>query len=649
MISQSHHFRVRGDNKDLKTYGFEVENYIKSIEKQFKMDIRKLPRWKEVVKRLYVATEDWKRKKLASEVRKKCIIDTIYMQATRFPIPVCDNKTRASKKMQAIKTNITKQTVSILPDAAIENVQEYEEMPGKLDVPAHHNTEIMTTVSVIASKPSTEQRAQTDVDLGSEHQPHLPTYLRVNQHKLVSPLGTQDSGWSYASRIDELEYKSESDFKEWLTLKQSSKVQCTPSEIKINYNILEQQRIKFSILNCSTEYLNLRYKCVTDKTRFKWAKICPETPQRLYPGLQISLTFIFKLLPNIDNKEFVSSLYFKVGYNTIAELPLEACVVPIVSCFSPKLCYTVSETVVFPPAYSYHINGYCGYPSGVVKISVKDGNHYIIRVQKREVNYTASSTISGSDEAIAPNTTSIIKRGIPNEPEFLSPDFSIVGDLSQIVEEESVQTIDIISLIVSEIVELSLEAFMFEHTYIDLHSDSQKIQVYFTKTEHIGCHQCHYDFQLCEPETGHVVETKTVLLLAEVLPHPIQLTPEFLEMTNSPIIHGICEDRIFITNTHKVYNVVVKFKLTTKMRKLFRIFPMETLIEPLGKTFFTVQMCSRESKYSNKPDDFAHFTVKIIFMGDKSIYHNVPPHFYEIIAPCAFDFKKVYNQNYWCQ
>lgn len=654
-ISECNHFRIRDDNE----YGFDVEEFLKSIENKFNVDIRKLPQWKEIIRLLHVSTTDCKLRKQESDLRKKVIIDNIYTQITRpSPWQLNDAMTRTGKKWQAIESKRKKaQLVALNPTQGKESYvqEEYEETDEEVEnkTALHPNTEILASGSFDTDLP--HGKSDTETETGLDVFPKLPIFLTINPHKHVSPLGSKDSGFSNVSESISVEIKSKTICKEWLSFKPTSMVHCFPEQIVIKNNILKQQYLKFSLLNCTGEYLNLRYKNVTDKIRFKWERIFPETPLRLYPGIRVKFKFTFKLLPNENSEEFVSSLCFKVGHNPRLGLPTETLLLPLITQFVEDTSITISvtETVLFTAAFPWHINANYGYPTGDVKITVKDKRHFILHVIKRAVNFVADSDISISDQAIGPNTESMVEREEYSAAGFLSPEFTMEPDRltpSQIVKVKSVHTIDLIGSILQEIVDLALEAFLFECTYLELHPNStHKIQAYFTKAEHIGYHQCYYDFCFCEPDTGKTIETKTVIMLAEVLPHPIKFFPELLDMTNSPITHGFCEDQITIHNTHKVYNVTVTFKLTKKMRNLFSIRPMETVIAPESHANFSVILCSKQFKKTNKrPEYFAYFTVKVIFSGHKAVYKNVPPFFYEIVVPCAFDFKESYNEKYFC-
>lgn len=644
IISQCNHFRIRNNNE----YGMDVERFIKFIEKQYKMDFRKIPQWKELIKELHAAKTEYMKKIQASKYRKCLIINKIYTENARpSPFQLTEDLARTSRKWEASRCKIPKicieeKTEDIAPDAA-----EYDEISGELSetkFTAHPNTEIVPSEDVI------EQQLKSEVETEVEPS-HLPTSVCINQHKLITPLRSNDSFLSYKSGLNEIEITPEGEPKEWLFLEPTSVIKCIPKEIIVINPTLKEQCLNFSLLNCTTEYMHVRFKSVTERAPFKRLKILPVTPFRLYPGISVTFKLIFKLS---QTEEFPSSsLYFRVGRNVLLQGPTESLLIPIVSMFKASRKVFVPKIVSFAPAYSWHINEKIGFPTEWVKISNGDCSNYHLHVVKRLYDFAkeAGDSILSLD-VLGPNTESILQRVDDNEVEILSKTFSPSkgDDLPTVTEVESLKTIDVIALVVDEIVELALGAFVFEHTYLDVHPHTKRhIPVYFTKAEHTGFHQCYYDFEFCDPVTEQIILTKTMRMYAEVLPHPVQVHPVILDMSNSPITHGFCTDNFIITNTHKLYPVTAKVKLTTKMKKLFHVLPTEVTIPAKSNASIKVRLCSRSFASESKSADLAHFTIKIIFRGHESIYNNIPPFFYEIIAPCALEFKKVYNEKYYIE
>ncbi|KAF9424817.1 hypothetical protein HW555_000118 [Spodoptera exigua] len=215
------------------------------------------------------------------------------------------------------------------------------------------------------------------------------------------------------------------------------------------------------------------------------------------------------------------------------------------------------------------------------------------------------------------------------------------------IQSETIFGPESIACIVKDIIELALDTFILESTYSYLKPhETAKIPVYFTKVERTGYHQCYYDLQFINTKTEDVALTKIVKVFAEVLPHPIKVHPLILDMSKSPVNHGYCEDIFVVSNTHKLYPATIKIKLTTKMKKIIYVEPMEATVAESSSVPFTVKFCSRDFLSVKPCEDLVHFTFKIVILGYKEVYENVPPYFYEVIAPCALEFKKVYKDKF---
>lgn len=641
-ISQCCHIRIRDDNE----YGINVERFIKSIEKQYKIDFKSIPQWKQLIQQLHASTTDYKKIIQSSKYRKLFIIDKLYTENTRpSPFELTDELARTAKTWEALKLKCIKSKISGKedPEVIITHAVEYDEIPGELsdiNLTKHPNTEM------VPSENNIELKSEFETEAIIIEPSHLPSNICTNQHKLISPLRSEDSSLRYRSVINEIEKTSEDKPKEWLFLEPTSAVRS--KEITVPNLTLKEQSIIFSILNCTTKYMHIQFKNVTERAPFKKIRILPLTPLKLYPGISVSFKFIFKLS---QTRVFPpSSLYFRVGYNVLFEGPIEALLIPIV--FKAMTSQTsVPKTVSIAPAYSWHVNKKIGFPTELVKISNSDNCIYHVHIIKRLYNFAKEPDVSvASVDVIAPDTASILQRADDVE----TPKAMLSSSKDDILPTEngvkSLETIDTIVLLVDEIVELALEAFVFEHTCLDLRPHTKRyIPVYFTKAEYTGFHQRYYDFEFCDPDTEELILTKTTRVYAEILPHPVQIHPDILDMSTSPITHGFCEDNFIVTNTHNWIPVNVKVKLTTKMKQLFHISPIEVMIPANSKMNFQVRLCSRNFASANETDDFAHFTFKIIFSGHQSVYKNIPPWFYEVIAPCAMEFKRIYNENYYLE
>lgn len=634
------HIRIRDDNY----YNVDVEKFIKSLEAKHKVDFRCLPRWEELVQRMHVADTDCKRKIQGARLRKSLIIDKLYMQATRpSPFDLTAGLCRTASKWRKMKANLKKRKVPETPSISETDIP-------TLPLLEEQSTTIHYNTSVSSPSPHTATELQispsrVDVDLQTDlPEPHLPAMIFTNNHKLISPLGSESSGMSYKSIVPSPEAPFEKVIEEWLCLKPTKSVVCIPKSIILSNNTLKKQFVQFTVINCADEYMHIRFKSIMDNSQFLKTKILPAIPKILYPGVPIVYRLVFTLR---DQKEFNSGLFFKVGQDVCDNVPPEALCIPLVSAFSKMHSVLVSETINIPPVYPWHIKRNGKYSTATVKISVNDNTNYHLHIYKRLVDLSKESDISISLQASGLNTESAEEREMDADVEPKA----IISMPNIENKSESINILESMNFIVESIIQVALDTFVFESTYVYLKPHEKvKIPVYFTKNERIGCHNSYYEFEFLEPETEKLIFTKTIKIFADVLPHPIKIHPEMiLDMSNSPVTHGYIEDQFVITNTHKLYIATIKIKLTTKMKKMFHVYPMETTVPALQSVPFTVKFCSRDFLFDRPFEDLVHFTFKIIVIGHKSVFENVPPFFYEVVAPCAVEFKKVYNEKYFTE
>ncbi|XP_026320754.1 uncharacterized protein LOC113230864 [Hyposmocoma kahamanoa] len=213
---------------------------------------------------------------------------------------------------------------------------------------------------------------------------------------------------------------------------------------------------------------------------------------------------------------------------------------------------------------------------------------------------------------------------------------------------------EVLQLIV-KIVERAMDVFVFDRTYLSLKSGETKfVRIYFVQVLHIGCHNCYYDFEFYDSQSNELLFKKTTRVFADVMPHPIQVKPDALNMTDTPIIFGQCRNSFVITNTHCKYPVSIRIVTSTKMKKLIKIVPMETVILQKRSTKFVVKLCTRnrdpvvvkldEDKCFNEDSLFVQFTLKILISSYVSAFKNITPIFYNIIAPCIHEYEYVYGK-----
>lgn len=641
------HIRIRDKNN----YDLNVGKFLETIEKDFKIDFTTFPRWEEIVQRLHVASTDCKRKIQDSKLRKALIIDKLYVQSTRpSPFELSEGLCRTRNKWLQIENHLKKRPVSLESAIIVTSLSQPEEEEEEIvsgDSSLHPNTENLSTrspdLSYVLDVVPMKHDAEVQVDAQPES--HLPAVIYTNHHKLVSPLASNFSSLSYKSLLEEISEQEEEIKEEDIHhLKITTSIVSTPSTIIIAKDSLKQQIIKFTVTNCSSDYMHIRFISVTDVTHFKRTKLLPVIPKRLFPGIPVTYKFIF----NINTqKNFESSLYFKVGRIVYNNEPAESFYVPIITAFTIKRSVSVTDTVEIPPVYAWHMKRDDNYSSGIIKIVVDDPFYYHLHIRKRVIDLAAEPDAKMSLEASGPNTESIAARtGDPQiDTKTIASSAKTDGTQS---EFETLSYLDDIATIASDIIQLALDSYMLDSTYLYLEPYSKvKIPVYFCKIERIGCHQYYYDFEFIDPETEKVIFTETCKIFAEILSHPIQIRPVILDMSQSPVSHGYCEDHFVVYNNHKLYPCHAKIKLTTKMKKMFYVEPMETLVPTLGSVQFHVKFCSRDFLSVKPSEDLVHFTFKIVVNGYKAVYEHIPRIFYEIIAPCAVEFKKVYNEKYF--
>ncbi|XP_013187440.2 uncharacterized protein LOC106132541 [Amyelois transitella] len=628
-ISQSHHVRIRDNNP----YGVDIEAILKYIETQYDTDIRSLPQWKELIKRLHVTTTDCKRIIQNANRRKLQIIDKLYRESTRLsPFQLTDMLARTASRWKMLEDEARRKKIpfklepEMIPTAEASEGSYAEQSEVES---GHPNTEVSQyqdfDLETLPQK--SEPESETPICIS-----HLPVLITTNPHEFVGP------SYSVLSRRSEQTTERNrsvtmKEYQEWNLLPESTLVKSLPKEIIIKNDSLEEQFIKFSIVNCGTEYLHIKYVCVTEKSHFRYAKVIPKTPTKLYPGLAVVFKLFFKVVQN--EYDFASSLYFRIGQIVLDEgSTLNSLCIPVKTNYTQLRNVSVSEAVYLPAIYPWQIGEDFGYPTNYINISVLDNFSYHVHISKRQLNFDDLQDSRQSLGEIAETQSNPTM-------EIQSKTKQTANDI--IDEVESFDSAVIISSVVFDVVEASMDAFWIEKTYVHLRKSNLKIPVHLTKVEFIGSHHACYDVDFFDSNTEKWFFTKTVRVYAEVLPHPVEIQPPILDMTNSPVFHGFCEDKFFIANNHKSYSVTVKIKLTTKMKKLLRIYPMEVVIPQRSNVSFDVRFCSPGLLMRNF-DDLVHFTFKIVVTGFRSIYYKVPPFFFEIIAPCLNVYEKVYKK-----
>ncbi|CAG9795746.1 unnamed protein product [Diatraea saccharalis] len=473
-VAKCDHIRIRHEN----LYGINVEQFIKLIEHKYKIDFRSLPQWKELVQRLHVSTTDCKRKIQDANYRKSLIINKLCMQFTRnSPFELTDKLARTYIKWQVIgRGKAPKIKIESIPDLNIS-----AELEGTLDenietpLTVHPNTEIVETEVISTEIPPLKSVGDSDSKV-TETLSHLPVNISVNQHKYLSPLNSRDI--SFESKVSSLKMKSNPTIKSNIMFMNNTSLSSNPKEIFIEKKTLEEEIIKFSIINCTTEFMFIRYLHIINDMPFKKIKIIPPTPQKLYPGLAMKFKLIYQLR-NCDEL-FTSALFFKISKKIASGSLAEGFEIPVVSKFNQQRKVAVNDSIHIPPAYLWQIRQDTGFPSAIVHVSVLDDYAYHLHITKRQIDITHEFQDSFvSMEVISDSTESFAER-IGDEDVVAHS--KMLTSQTEDVHEEIITTLDVIELIMEDILHLALNSFVFDHTYLYLKPKSDNsIRLYFTK------------------------------------------------------------------------------------------------------------------------------------------------------------------------
>ncbi|XP_050352218.1 uncharacterized protein LOC126774724 [Nymphalis io] len=586
----------------------------------------------------------YQEKLLKAKNRKHEIVKKLYIQNYRVsPFELSQKLTRTANLWKNINRNVKKCKVpsrtehSVLSLHNVTVNEDEEIIPEDIDNKSngHPNSEVIQIKDPIILRLEEEQ----DSKLNSPHV--LPAYICTNPHKILSPIETNYIALSYkASKTVDKDFKSDT-VNESL-LNQTKSVKCYPEKIIIYDNSLKEQIIKFSLVNCGTEYVHIRFKSVSDTSYFKDYRILPEIPYKLNRGLTKRYKLLFKFLENIKDKEFSVILYFRIRTKTFEEILS----IPVIGQFDKSNSVIITETVNIPEVYMWQVNAKCGYPKGFVQIQLYGNTVYDLHIRKKDFSFINESEDSRSIEShhLTLTTESLMQK--INDVETDTQNNTLLSSkvlINENNENETLKSYDVVTLVVNDILNLVYEPFIFKNTYLRLFPKSKRIVfVYFTKAKHVGYHQRYYDFIFRDSDEKSF--TKTIKIFTEVIPHPILINPTILDMSKSPVKFGQYQDHFTITNTNKVFPVTITIKTTNKMDKIFQIKPRFTTIPAKSYIEFKIMFCKGNINLPEILDIMAYFTIKIIINGDSSIYKNVPPIYYEIITPYIKEFIRIYEK-----
>lgn len=406
---------------------------------------------------------------------------------------------------------------------------------------------------------------------------------------------------------------------EWFSFIPSVSVFSTPPKLSIIDDHLTNQTIKFTITNSSNKYVYLKYIDITDKAYFSYAKVCPNHSHKVYPGMSVTFKLSFKL--TMRKKVFTSTLFFRVTCNRIYDRPIEGFNVPIVSDYLKTRAVSVSEAVYLPSIYPWHFTRGIKDPgsTGIIEVTIHDGYSYHLHINKRSVD------LSQPEEYLMSTTNATA--------------YMVLSSLSTGKLELD------IAIITESLVIRALDTFFIDTTYMYFKTQPKKykIPVYLNTIEHVGCHSCYYDLTFYDSYTDEFIFRKTTRIFADILPCPVEVSPPILDMSSVPINHSFGETVFYITNNHKLFPVSIKIILTTKMKRLFRVIPMETVIPTTTKVTYQVKFCTLDTPRI-VTDNMVYFTFEIAMFGPKFIYKDMPHIYYEVIAPCLIYYKEITNR-----
>ncbi|XP_026493456.2 uncharacterized protein LOC113398777 [Vanessa tameamea] len=613
------------------------------MEVLFKIDFKSLSHWKEVIEKINVAQIEYKEKLLKAKKRKYEIIKKLYIQHYRVsPFELTQKLARTANLWKEFYSNIKKNKESSkIEDSvlSLHNVTvdgDEEIVPEEIDNKSndHPNSEVIQSKDPIILKTEEEQ------DSKSNSPRLLPANICTNSHKILSSIETSYIALTYKESKN-VHKDSKSDTTNEYLPKQTKSVKCYPEKIIIYDNLMEEQFIKFSLVNCSTQYVCIRFKTVSDASYFKFYKIQPEIPYKLNPGLKKCYKLNFTLHENIEDKEFSVIMYFRIRTKTAEEILH----IPIIGQYEKSKSVNITETVNIPQVYMWQVNAKCGYPKGIVQIQLYGNIGYDLYIRKKNIDFINEFEDSRSigSHHLTLTTESLMQKitDVDTDTQKNALLSSKVLDVNN--ENETITSFDVVTLVLNDILNLVYEPFIFNKTYYRLFPKSIRgVLVYFTKAKYVGYHHRYYEFIFCDSDDKSF--TKTIKIFAEVLPHPILIHPAVLDMSQSPVIFGQCQDHFTIINTHKVFPVTITIKTTNKMDKIFQIMPRVTAILPKSNIKFKVIFCKENINVAEIYDFMAYFTIKIIINGDSSIYKNVPPFYYEIVAPCAKELIRIYQK-----
>lgn len=670
----TNNFKIRGDMIP----NLNAKEYIKAIENQCDIDIATSPRWGDVITRIQAVVIECKRRIKDYKLRNSIIVEKLQKEfAYISPFELSQVLARTARKWERLKIQRRSKFDEVKSEGNVSISSEdtkikEEEIPeltlfDEADVKEIDDS-IMPPLS-ISAVPSDSINCNLS-----------PVRSNVYKELIRSNV---TSGRESENAVNSQFYR-----------RRASIINSSPKTIIISSS---KTASEFKLKNCALQIAMIQYQSLTNISKFKSISVLPATPVRLVPGIAYTFKIIFKLTKEQEQNEqdFTSKIKFQVKCPAYALTPPQSYfeyLVPIISIPEKKLKYrsvTVSETIVIPPVYSWQLKYKCTfyeYPFGISEVSVdtKDVHSYYVRIVNRKVDTVSNgASDTSSNEVNITTPLSSVSQNIHNEikepihnavlsPKVISdPHRANIKSSSPISKEtntvykkssitttlSTLEMVNKVNELVDKIVDRAMDVFVFDKTYLFLKpGETKSVRVYFIQVQRIGCHNCYYDFEFYDYASNELIFTKTTKVFADILPHPIQIMPDALDMRGTPIIFGHCINSFILTNTHYVYPVNIRISTTAAMQNLIKIEPMKTVLLPKKSAKFAVNICSsnwnpfildvQEYELQDKDHYFVQFTIKILISGHAAVFKNITPLYYDIIAPCIHEFvygKKKYE------
>lgn len=591
--------------------------------------------WEKYVKQVLITITDCQRRMENAHTRKDIIVAKL---ATEFfrpsPFELTDNLARTKNKWENLnlKAKKSSQEVNIsFPENLIKtedsllkakSVEDSGSMITKVNLECQcqrgisppENSRVSSTMTqetspkIKSTSTSTSRKtSKEDIIETTSVEAHKPAFIVTNKHKLICADSKFKMNFPPTFSVP---MNSSIRTEEGFSCIPSVSVFSTPPKLSIIDDQLIDQTLKFTITNGSSEYVHLKYIDVIDKAYFSYAKVCPDYSHKLYPGMSIKFTLYFKL--KMRKMVFTSMLFFKVTSNRIYDRPSEGFNVPIVSEYLKTRHVDVSKIVKLPSIYPWQFRKIkpASRPSGIIQVSVKDGYSYHLHIRRRPIDF------------FQPDEDSLASSDAPVWPFKLE-----VKDMA---------------IIVDNLVQRAMGTFFIKtsYKYVKTSSEKYKIPVYLYRIEHIGCHNCYYDLNFYDAYTNEFIFRETTRIFADVLPSPLEISPPMLDMSSVPINYSFGESVFYITNNHKLFPVLIKIILSKKMKRIFRVIPMETVIPTTTTVQFQIKFCTLD-RIRSACTDRVYFVFEIAMFGPKSIYKDMPHIYYEVVAPCLNYYKQI--------